>query len=62
MEAVGSAAECGGPKHDMNGLFTPVFAVYMAVDVDIGPRNTEGVTAATPQISLNPSHATMLAI
>ncbi|EJK75269.1 hypothetical protein THAOC_03010, partial [Thalassiosira oceanica] len=34
----------------------------MAVDVDIGPRNTEGVTAATPQTSLNPCHATILAI
>ena len=27
----------------------------MAADVDIGPRNKEGVTAATPQISLNPN-------
>ena len=53
--------ECGGLKHDMNELFTPVFAVSMAVDADIGPRNTEGVTAATPQISLNPRHAIILA-
>ncbi|EJK59927.1 hypothetical protein THAOC_19798 [Thalassiosira oceanica] len=62
MEAVAVEPDCGGLGHDMDGILGPLPMVLTAADVDIGPRNTEGVTAAPARTSPQPCYATMLAI
>ena len=54
--------DCGGLGNAMNVIFGPLFIDKMAVDVDNGPRNTEGVTAAPPLISHHTRYEAILAI